>query len=151
MKERNKKIIAGILGTITIINMIYLIRGFILYEMGNHSFNASLSSSTYNLTNFAVILGVLQLISIGILIRFLKKGLSRKKQIVMIVLVVVILIITPFVPVKNVSSIKYTFPDRKKDKDLLNAGSTTHIRITQNLYGFKLKVDQDTSWGIKTY
>lgn len=57
MKERNKKIIAGILGTITIINMIYLIRGFILYEMGNHSFNASLSSSTYNLTNFAVILG----------------------------------------------------------------------------------------------
>ena len=139
--------------TITIINIICLIYGFVVGEFGHKSFNESLSPITSNLSLFAVIVLFLQILNIVLI----SVGLKKQKK--MIFFVIAILIITVFIPVKRIHSIKYEYPTTSKNSNNKNinvfdpssVGTTTHINAYKNLYGITLSKDERTSLGMEIY
>ena len=153
MKMKNKKIFTISSMIISIINIICLICGYIFSSAGNHSFNASLSPSTYNITILFLIVLILQLVNIILLVILQKKNLTNKQQKQILISVFSIIIITLLIPVKGTNAIKYTHPTSKKNNiiDLSTIGATTDIKSYKNLYGLTLKNSEDTSLGIRTY
>ena len=146
-----KKTISIILLIISIINIICIIYGFIVGELGHKSFNVSLSPIISNIPFLAGIVLLLQILNIVLII----VGLNKQKKVIL--WVIAITIITVFIPVKNTHSIKYKYPTSRKNTEKLNVldpssmGSTTHIYSYENLYGITLKNDKSTSLGMEIY
>lgn len=153
MKVKNKKIFTISSMIISIINITCLICGYIFSSAGNHSFNSSLSPSTYNITILFLIVLILQLVNIILLVILQKKNLTNKQQKQILISVFSIIIITLLIPVKGTYAIEYTLPTSNKNNiiDLSSMGATTHIKSYKNLYGLTLKNSEDTSLGIETY
>lgn len=143
-----KKKVSIILIIITIINIICLIYGFIVGELGHKSFNVSLSPIISNIPLLAGIVFLLQILNIVLI----SVGLKKQKKVMLFV--IAILILTVFIPVKRTHSIKYEYPTSNKNISVLNPssmGSTTHINAYENLYGITLKNDERTSLGMEIY
>lgn len=157
MKLKSKKIFAISLMIISIINIICLICGYIFSLAGNHSFNESLSTSTYNMTILFSIILILQLVSIVCLVILLKKNLTSKQQMQILISIFAIIIITLLIPVRGTYSIKYTYPTKNKTNnvngivDPSSMGTTTYITSYKNLYGLTLKNSENTFSGIVIY
>lgn len=143
---KNKKIVIAIFMLISIINMVFLIYGFLCSLIGSHSFNESLFPSTNNIIlTFAIIL-ILQIINIALLILMLKKDFNKNKQLTILSLVFIMLIITPVVPVRIINSIEYMQPTN--DNSILGMGSTIITTTYKNLYGITLNKNESTSNGM---
>lgn len=143
-----KKKVSIILIIITIINIICLIYGFIVGELGHKSFNVSLSPIISNIPLLAGIVLLLQIVNIVLI----SVGLKKKKKVIFFI--IAILLLTVFIPVKRTHSIKYEYPTSNKNTSLFDPssmGSTTHINAYENLYGITLKNDKRTSLGMEIY
>lgn len=153
MKLKNKKIVVSFFLMLSIVNIIFSIKNILVSIAGNHSFNQSVSLSS-NITIFAIPVLLLQIINIILTLIVLRKNLESKREKYILLLAFVIIIVTLFIPVKEISNIKYTYPTNSKNEGSLkpsDLGSTTHINIYKNLYGITLKKDEKTSLGISIY
>ncbi len=137
-----------ILIIITIINIICLIFGFVVGELGHKSFNVYLSPIISNIPLLAGIVLILQILNLVLI------SVGFKKQKKVMFFVIAILIVTFFIPVKKTHRIKYKYPTSNKNTSVLNPsnnGSTTHLYAYENLYGVTLKYDESTSLGMEIY
>lgn len=143
-----KRKVSIILIIITIINIICLVYGFSVGELGHKSFNVSLSPIISNIPLLAGIVLLLQILNIVLI----SVGLKKQKKVIFFV--IAILIVTVFIPVKITHSIEYEYPTHNKNTSLLDPssmGSTTHINAYENLYGITLKKDERSSLGMEIY
>jgi len=159
-----KRITSYIVIIISIINILFTIIGYILSINPNTSM-----SEPVNITIFAIVVLLLQIINIVVAIRLIKEKVKKEK--LSTAIVVIMIIATIFIPVKAKSWIKYTFPknndtqNEKYNSDKIvngvtsknkkfnpeNFGSTKHTIEYKNVYGITIKTNNYISAGIEIY
>ena len=144
---KKNKLLRVIIVLISIINIIFLIYGYNTNIQGSHSFNESLSSSTFNNDMLSVLVLIIQVLNIVIAMLFSKLSLNKPKKI--LVFVALLFILTVVIPVGGLHSIEYKMPTSQENG--LFQGSTTHIHTYKNIYGITLTTSESTSGGIEYY
>ena len=144
---KNKKVIKIVVILVSIINIIFVVYGYLatLYE-NSINYNDSFYN-IYNITRYAVLVIILQIVNVILLRKAENK--NQKRQ---MVLILAIIVVTFFIPVKRIHRIEYTFltEDTSDDNTLIppSWGTTTYIDNYKNLYGITLRKNKRINLGI---
>lgn len=145
---KNKKIIKIAVILISIINIIFVVSGYLITL---HENSINYYSPNYNITLFVVLVIILQIVNV-IMVILLRKT-ENKHQKGRIISILIIIVVTFFIPVKRMHGIDYTFPTEDASNDNILSpsswGTTTHIYNYKNLYGITLIENKRTNLGIE--
>ena len=141
---KNKKIIKIVVILISIINIIFVVSGYLitLYENSTNYY-----STTHNITVLAVLILILQIANIIIVMLLKRLDVRRQKR--WIILTCIIIIVTFFIPTKLIHSTEdiYSTNDgsRNSVKPLPFVIGVTDTTIYKNLYGITIINSKSTS------
>ena len=142
---KNKKIIIIVVILISIINIIYVVSGYLITLYVN---STNYYGTTHNITVLVVLVLVLQIMNIIIISKKFNDNYKKKLP-----FSIIIILVTFFIPTKVTHNTEYNYPTKNDTSsqrlDPADFDSTTYTNIYINLYGITLIENKSTKIGIE--